>query len=130
MTRTVVLTALIVLGIAVGGYALWSSTSNAGEVVAEPCGGAVATGCGSEMDAGCAGCPSAVAVAVEEPACAHGDDCPCGGDPAACTDEMKAACDKDCVQPAQEEAKAACGTAEGEACGGRCKLSGTAPDAS
>ena len=169
MVRTIVLTILIVIGAAIGGYALWNTSQSDGEAVATACGGAAATACASATDAGCGSCPSAGtadATTADATGCASemktadagcegcpskatcedaeecvGDadctcvsdaDCTCegectcevtcDGDPANCTEEMKAAC-------GEIEAAPACGSAE--SCGGgRCGSGASSADAS
>lgn len=154
MTRTIILTVLIVLGLAVGGYALWTTSQTADETVAESCGGGMETACASATDAGCGGCPSATPVetvaasdevetagcegcpsreackdtdgCVADEDCACEGECLCDGNPENCTPEMREACGSKCA--GSDEVKA---TSETPLCGGgRCGLDSAAADAS
>ena len=159
MVRTVVLTILIVIGAAIGGYALWTSSQSDGEAVAVSCEGTEAIACASTMAAGCGDCPSGVVEGTalmvdggsaihhdgctgnethascdgcaDDADCAHDGECLCDGDPASCTEEIRAACDDRCASHAEIETVPACGAGANGTCdGGRCGSRGASVDAS
>jgi hypothetical protein len=114
MRKGIVITVVAVAALGAGAALLWSGARADAETTTDP----VALICDSESAVDCSGCPGhASAVEPQESAdcdhiqngcpaadgdhgCAeladshHADaNCPCGGDRAACTDEMKAVCD-------------------------------------
>lgn len=136
MVRTAVLTILIVIGAAVGGYALWSASSTAEEAVVEACDGAATTACASAMEAGCAGCPSAMpaesGAAVQTEGTVELAESGCGG----CPSQMSPANAEACTEACTEDTKcmhgdecpcggdpANCTDEMKEACGEKCPAS-------
>jgi len=142
MVRTIVLTVLIVIGAAVGGYALWTTSQSDVEAAAESLSNAAPTACASATGAGCEGCPSAMAAeatAAAPPACASelgtSDVADCEGCPSmktcadveGCVDDAECTCEGDCTCGTDCGGNPATCTAEMKAaCGEKC----VSPDAS